>query len=110
MVVGVVTLRIVLVEYEVAISHAIYTHVHDGLVAHAHSHAAIAAARPMALHGQGVVRRVRALALLSVFAGVQARPTIIIVVVVLWVAPRAFRTLVLQALLRAMQLGLFIRL
>ena len=72
MVVGVVTLRIVLVEYEVAISHAIYAHVHDGLVAHAHSHAAIAAARPMALDGQSVVRRVRALALLAVFASVQA--------------------------------------
>ena len=107
MVIGVVTLRVVLVQYKVAICDTVNAHMHDRLVTHADSHTSIASTRSVALDRQSVAGVVCSrFALLAVFASVLAcRPIIIIFV---WVTPRALRTLMLQAFLRAVKLGLLI--
>ena len=107
MVIRIVTLRVGLMQYEVAICHTVHAHVHDRLVTHADSHTSIASTRSVALDRQSVARVVSTcLALLAVFASVLASCPIIFIV--FWVAPRALRALMLQALFRTVKLGLFI--
>ena len=60
------TLGVAFVQDEIAVSNAVHTHVHDGLIAHAHSHTAVA------------IRTPSASPLLSVFAW----PAVVVIVLV----------------------------
>ena len=94
MVVGVVALIIAFsIEDEVTVSDAIDTHMHDRLVAHAHCHAALA---------------MRAVAATLVMLCIPA--LLVGVLVVIRLAPGTLRRWMHQAFLRAVQLGLLVRL
>ena len=95
-------LRVSIMKNEVAIGDAINTHVHDGLVAHAHGHTTVASSAMTVLTWVFAV----------LLAG--SVPHVIVVIVILRLAPGTFFAMVLlkanQTFFRTLNLGLFIRL
>ena len=101
MVVGVVALRVALMQDEVAICDTIDAHVHNGLIAHAHSHTTIAATSPVTLNR---------LARLPVFLAItQLLPHVVLFVIVRLTAS-ALRALMSETFFGGLELCLFIRL
>lgn len=96
-VVGVVALRISLVEYEILVRDAVHAHVHNRLVTHAHRHAPVAAAR---------VVTVRVLSALLTIAIVAHAVLVIVVRLASW----ALRVGMLEPFLRALNLRVVVRL